>query len=136
MAGTPWTKEEEETFRRLWASSLTREEVAAKMSGRTPTAVQVRAKRLGLRHTDEQFRKILSKKSTGERNGMFGREGPRNGVVLTEAERETLRERALDSYRHGRQKMIGSRNPMFGKPSTIKKRPSWCVKQVKEFLRG
>lgn len=120
MAGTRWTKEEEDTLRQLWASCLTREEVAAKMPGRTPTAVQVRAKRLGLRHTDEQFRKILSKKSTGEHNGMFGRDGPRNGVVLTETERQVLRERALDSYKQGRQKMTGSRNPMFGKPGTMR----------------
>jgi len=120
VAGRPWTEGEERLLRHLWKSDLTREEVAARLLGRTPVAIQVRAKRLGLRHTDEQFRRILSKKSKGENNGMFGREGPRRGVVLTVTQRDLLRKKALNSYKNGRPKMVGARNPMFGKPGTMR----------------
>lgn len=118
MAGKAWSEAEDADLARLWDSDLTLEEVAAHLPGRTLPAIRVRVKRLGLRHTDEQFRHILSKKTSGERNGMSGRVGPRRGVVLTPEVRAKLSRAAKAGYADGvRVKKRGADNPAFGKPS-------------------
>lgn len=120
MAGRTWTPQEDQQLTDLWASDRTGEEVAALLAGRTPTAIQVRAKRLGLRHTKEQSRSILSKMTQGQRNGMSGKPGPRRGVTLTNEQRAHLREVALDGFLEGRRVPLrGQDNPAFGKPGTM-----------------
>lgn len=121
MGGRQWTSDEDCVLANLWDSSCTLEEIAAYLPGRTHVSVQVRAKRLGLRHTSEQTSAIISKKCSGARNGMFGKPGPRRGVVLTKEQREHLRDAALRGFKEGSRKpLCGSMNPSFGRPSTMR----------------
>jgi len=98
------------------------EEVAIRL-GRSVDSVKVKAKRLRLRHTPEQTHEILSKRTTGEKNGMFGREGPRRGVKLSKQQKAVLREKMRERFRTGQQKpMRGPDNPQYGKPSPMRGR--------------
>ena len=121
MAGIAWTIEEVSQLQQLWNSDLTLEELASQFSGRTPISIQVKAKRLKLRHTKDQFHRILSKKTTGTKNGMYGRQGPRRGVTLSPELRAKLSVVAKEGYASGRRvPMNGADNPAFGKPSPMR----------------
>jgi very-short-patch-repair endonuclease len=118
MAGKAWSLEEESTLRELWDIPLTAEEISARLPGRTVTSVRVHAKKLGIRHTSDQFRTVLSKMTSGARNGMYGKVGPRNGVRVTDETKSRLREAAILGHKEGRcKKLFGSDNPRYGKPA-------------------
>jgi very-short-patch-repair endonuclease len=120
MVGRHWKTEELDLLRKLWDSTLTVDEVAEKI-GRSKNSVKVKVTRLGLRHTKEQTRQILSKKTSGERNGMFGKVSPRRGVKLSEGLRAKMSVAALEAYAKGTRKpMVGPANPAYGKPSTMR----------------
>lgn len=124
MGGKPWTDKEIGKLKELWDSSRTKEEVAEELPGRTPTAVKVKAKRLGLRHTEEQTSEILSKKTSGKKNGMYGKVGPRRGVDVSEETRRKISEKAKKEFESGkRKKLYGKNNPMY--EMTGEKNPRW-----------
>lgn len=116
MTGKWWTKEEETLLEELWDSNLTKEEVASYFPNRTPSSVKVKAKRLGLRHTPAQTSAILSKKTSGDKNGMWGKPSPRRGVTLSKELRKKLSNVAYEGYKRGTRKpLFGEDNPMWGK---------------------
>ena len=119
MAGKRWNTEEIETLRRLWLSGKSSDEISDLFPERTATSIVVKVKRLGLRHTKEQTKAILSRKSSGENNGMFGKQGPRKGVVVSPETRKKISIVARDDFISGKRvRPTGSLNPMFGKPGT------------------
>lgn len=121
MAGVTWTAEEDDHLRQLWNSDLTVEELLPEFPGRTINSIRVHAKRLGLRHTREQFLQVLSKTVSGSKNGMYDRRSPRKGVTLSSELRTKLSVAAREGYAAGRRKgMFGPENPAFGKPSPMR----------------
>lgn len=119
-----WQPEEEALLRELYeAQGLSAKEAAASFPMKTPTAVGVKIKRMKLRHTKEQKSAALSRSVSGPLNGMYGKAGPRRGVVLTEATKAKISKTAQQGFATGRrQRPVGSKNPMFGKPSPMRGR--------------
>ena len=120
MAGRSWTQAEDLLLTRLWDSDLTVDELLPSFEARTFNAIRVRAKRLKLKHTTAQFSAVLSKNTSGERNGMFGKPGVNAGKTLSETHKERLRISALEGYASGKRiGLSGASNPRYGKPGTM-----------------
>lgn len=120
MAGKKWTESEKILLTHLWGLTMTVGEIVAHFPDRTPTSIRVAAKRLHLRHTKEHTSALLSKLAMGSKNGMFGKQGPRNGVSLSDTERKHLSGLAKEGYVLGtRKRRIGKDNHRYGKPGTM-----------------
>lgn len=117
-----WTDFDEQKLRTLWETDgLSLLEIRRLMPSRTRMALKVKAGRLGLRHTREQTAQILSRLLSGDQNGMFGKSGPRLGIVMSDALKEKIRVVALTDFASGKRvPLTGSMNPMFGKSSPMR----------------
>ena len=121
MFGKAWSSQEIDTLVQAWGKGVSLEDVAALLSCRSLTSVRVQVKRLHLRHTKEQTRRIMSEKMSGAGNGMFGKPSARRGVTVSEDTRERIRKAAKEGFVSGKRKWLaGSENPMFGKPSPMR----------------
>jgi len=97
---------------------------------RTPVAIAIKAKKLGLKKNPETTSKLKSKNMSGEKNPMYGKVGFNKGKVVSESTREKLRVSMT-----GRLGMVGDKNPMYGKPSYNKGIKITEEERVKTSLR-
>lgn len=97
---------------------------------RTKISIEVKIGKLKLNHTKEQTSKLKSRLNTGEKNGMFGKIGPNNGLTKSNCERiriagENMSKTKLGMFSRGELiGMKGEKNPMFGKIP-------WCKGETK-----
>lgn len=134
-----WTEDEENLLRNLWEENgLSASEAAPYFTGKTETAIKIKAKRLGLKHTGQQFRAVLSRKSAGELNGMWGRPGYNLGRKLPLWLRQKIGRSNREAYATGRKvRLVGSLNPMYGNHSGLgrKRSPLTCSRISRARIR-
>lgn len=88
---------------------------------RSHESIKVKIKRLKLQHTDEQIKNIKSRLNTGDKNGMFGKTSPLNGLTKENSTVIRIRSEKLSKTRKRMSEEgllpdhSGEKNPMFGK---------------------
>jgi very-short-patch-repair endonuclease len=127
MKRTKWSKEEIEYLRKLYLIdelSLTEiYPIFLEKFNRTETSINVKIKRLKLRHTKEQTKKIKQRLLCGENNPMFGKDSPNKG--LTKENSERIKKMGVNVSKTKKQMFLdgllpdisGKNNPMYGKKS-------------------
>lgn len=96
------------------------EKFKLKYPSRTLTSVKIKIKKLKLRHTKEQTALIKSRLNSGEKNAMFGKDGPNKGLNKNNSQR--IREAGYKISKTRKKMYIegklipmnGESNPMFG----------------------
>lgn len=98
------------------------EEFTLKYPHRTKISIEVKIKKLKLRHTKEQISKLKSRLNSGENNGMYGKVGPNNGITKENSERMRIAaikisETRKEMFIKGLLDNSGENNGMYGKDS-------------------
>lgn len=91
-----------------------------KYPNRTKTSLEVKIKKLKLRHTEEQIFQVKSRSREGDKNGMFGKIGPNKGLTKENSARikkaaEKISYTRKKMYSEGLLDVSGEKNGMFGK---------------------
>lgn len=92
-----------------------------KYQDRTKTAVEIKIRKLKLKHTTIQLHNIKSRLNSGVNNGMYGKIGANNGLTKENSERikmagEKISVKRKDMFKNGYlPSHIGENNPMYGK---------------------
>ena len=92
-----------------------------KIHNRTLASINVKIRKLGLKHTKQQLSVIKSKLTSGENNGMYGRPSPMKGLTKQNSEivkikSEKLAKTRLRMFQSGElERAVGDKNPMYGK---------------------
>jgi len=90
---------------------------------RTCESIWIKIKRLKLKHTNEQTKKIKQRLLSGENNPMYGKKSPNNGLTKNNSERIKIAGEKISKTR--KQLFLtgilpshqGQNNPMYGKKS-------------------
>ena len=126
-----WTKEEEEELRYYYENlglsvSELYNDFIEKYPYRTKTSVEIKIKKLKLKHTKKQTYDIKSRISSGEGNGMFGKIGANKGLNKDNSERIRNAANKISKTRKEMSKQgllpstSGENNGMYGKESWSK----------------
>ncbi len=120
-----WTKEEEEYLKYYYenlglAVSELYDDFIEKYPYRTIVSLKLKIVKLKLRHTKEQKSQIKYRLNTGEKNGMFGKEGPNKGLTKDNSERikkssKKISKTRKEMFNLGLLSTSGKKNGMFGK---------------------
>jgi G:T-mismatch repair DNA endonuclease (very short patch repair protein) len=129
-----WTKEEEFKLKYYYEDlGLSLSELYNLLSDdyphRTKTSVEIKIKKLKLKHTKEQTSAIKSRLYSGEGNGMFGKVGPNKGLTKNNSERirnssDKISKTRKEMFKQGLLSTSGENNGMYGKES-------WCRGKTK-----
>jgi very-short-patch-repair endonuclease len=124
-----WKEEEVEFLKKLYIEQglVLKEicEIFKKKYNRTKTAINLKIKKLKLKHTKEQTYKAKSRNNSGKKNGMYGKTSKLKG--LNKENSKMIKDRSLKMSKT-KQEMSkngllpdynGIKNPMYGKKS-------WC----------
>jgi len=121
-----WTKEEEDELRHYYENlGLSVSELydyfVKKYPHRTMVSLKLKIVKLKLRHTKDQKFEIKCRLTKGEKNGMFGKEGPNKGLTKDNSERIKNSSEKISKTRKEMSKSgllpstSGEKNGMFGK---------------------
>lgn len=116
-----WTIEEEQLLKSMYINQGMGWVEIAPILMRSVTSVHIKTKRMGLQHNKDQTRSLKSRLTLGEKNPMFGRNGPNKGLTKQNSERIRIASKKISKTRkemfaNGTLKpMIGEKNPAFGK---------------------
>lgn len=120
-----WTKEEENELRYYYEDlGLSLSELydifIKNYPYRTLDSVKVKIVKLKLKHTEEQKSEIKSRLNSGDKNGMYGKEGPNKGLTKENSNRikkasEKISKTRKENFKNGLLSTSGDKNGMFGK---------------------
>jgi G:T-mismatch repair DNA endonuclease (very short patch repair protein) len=121
-----WTKDEENELRYYYEElglsiSEFYEKFIFKYPHRTKTALEVKIGKLKLHHTKLQISNLKSRLNSGEKNGMYGRVGPNNGLNKENSQRmressiKISKTRLYMSLNNLLPDVSGDNNGMYGK---------------------
>lgn len=120
-----WTEEEEKYLRYYYEElglsvSELYNDFIKKYPHRTIVSLKLKIVKLKLRHTKDQKIKIKSRLNTGDKNPMFGKEGPNKGLTKDNSERikkssKKISKTRKEMFNLGLLSTSGDKNGMFGK---------------------
>jgi G:T-mismatch repair DNA endonuclease (very short patch repair protein) len=140
-----WTKEEESCLKYYYEDlglSISEfiDDFSKKYPTRTKISVEVKIRKLKLRHTKNQIHDLKSRLNTGEKNGMYGKVGPNNGLKKDNSERilnasKKISETRKKLFKNGTLDISGEKNGMYGKESWNKGKTKYTDVRIEKGIK-
>lgn len=105
---------------------------------RSKISVEVKIRKLKLKHTKEQISKAKSRLYKGEGNGMCGKKGPNKGLTKENSERikssaKKISKTRKEMYKNGKLiKPKGEKNPMYGVKAWNKGKTKYTDERIRK----
>jgi G:T-mismatch repair DNA endonuclease (very short patch repair protein) len=140
-----WSKEEELCLKHYYEDlglSISEfiDDFSKKYPARTKISVEVKIRKLKLRHTKKQIYDLKYRLNTGEKNGMYGKVGPNNGLKKDNSERvfnasKKISETRKKLFKTGILDVSGEKNGMYGKKSWNKGKTKYTDDRIERGIK-